>query len=137
MRLVEKMKEDFETLEGLKIGILGLTFKPETDDLRQSPAKENIEELLKQGSIITVYDPVGMKNFKNEFSFDISYAKNVEEAIRDMDAVMIFTEWKDFTSMKPYTFKALMKNPNVYDGRNCFDIQKMKEMGINYKSIGR
>ena len=135
--LIQKMKNDFNTLKGLNIGILGLTFKPKTDDLREAPSIENIRNLLKEGACITVYDPVGMENFKKLFNFDIKYAKNIEDAIKDMDAVMIFTEWDEFKNIKPETFKKYMKSPNVYDGRNCFNVDEMKKVGINYKSIGR
>ena len=79
----------------------------------------------------------GMKNFKRLFNFDIKYAKNIEDAIKNMDAVMIFTEWNEFKNIKPETFKKYMKFPNVYDGRNCFNVDEMKKAGINYKSIGR
>ena len=131
------MKKDFKTLKGLNIGILGLTFKPKTDDLREAPSIENIRNLLEEGACITAYDPVGMENFKRLFNFDIKYAENMEDAIKNMDAVMIFTEWNEFKNIKPETFKKYMKSPNVYDGRNCFNVDEMKKAGINYKSIGR
>lgn len=136
-KLIPKMKKDLKSLKDKNIGILGLTFKPETDDLRESPAIENVRELLDKGCIITAYDPVGMNNFKKLFGDQIVYAKSLLGAIKNMDAVMILTEWNEFKEIDPKLFKANMKNPNVYDGRNCFDINQMKKSGINYKSMGR
>ena len=131
------------SFEHLKVAVLGLAFKPGTDDLREAPAIDNISLLLKNGADIVAYDPVAMNNFKKRFpegNFErgtILYTDRIEEALKDANICFIFTEWKEIRSVEPNVFKTLMRTPLVYDGRNIFDPEKMKEAGMEYYSIGR
>lgn len=136
-KLIEKARERFQTFEGLKVAVLGLTFKPGTDDLREAPSISNVKTLLEEGANIYAYDPVGMDNFKKIYPDGVNYVSSPEEALKDADVVFIFTEWKQIVDIKPSKFKELMKMPIVYDGRNCYDLNTVKETGIEYYSIGR
>lgn len=131
--LFKKACKRLITFYGLKVAILGVTFKPGTDDLREAPSLDNIPLLLEQGADIYVYDPVGMKNLK----FDINYANSIEEALLGAQVCFIFTEWPEFKSLRPETFKRLMRTALVYDGRNLFDLKEMKKVGVEYYSVGR
>lgn len=141
--LYKKANQRLITFNGLKVAILGLTFKPGTDDLREAPSLENIPLLLTQGANIYVYDPVGRENFKKKFSEGnkdrgtITYAANVEEALSGANVCFIFTEWDDVKTVKPEIYKKLMRTPLVYDGRNIYGVNEMKEAGVEYYSIGR
>lgn len=136
-KLIKKARERFETFEGLKVAVLGLTFKPGTDDLREAPSISNVKILLEEGANIYAYDPVGMDNFKKIYPKEVSYVNSPEEALKDADIVFIFTEWKEIVDIQPSKFKELMKMPVVYDGRNCYNLNVFKETGIEYYSIGR
>lgn len=138
IKLFKKASEKISSFEGLKIAILGLAFKPGTDDAREAPSKENIELLLKNGADnIYAYDPVAEENFKKIYPTQITYVKTLEEALKDADICFIFTEWQEIKSIKPESYKKLMKNPLVYDGRNIYDLKDMKDSGVEYYSIGR
>ncbi|WP_462392360.1 UDP-glucose dehydrogenase family protein [Clostridium cadaveris] len=131
------------TFNGLKVAVLGLTFKPGTDDLREAPSLENIPLLLENGAEIYAYDPVGEENFKKKFPEGkigqgfITYVKNPEEALKGANVCFVFTEWEDVKAVKPEDYKNLMRTPLVYDGRNIYDLKKMHESGVEYYSIGR
>lgn len=135
--LYRKALERLGTFKDHKITILGLTFKPGTDDLREAPAIENIRLLLEQGAKIIVYDPVGMPNLQKIYPNEIEYACSPEEALDSSDVCFNFTEWPEIKEIKPETYRNLMKTPLIYDGRNiCSDVE-MAEAGIEYYSIGR
>ena len=136
-KLYKKACERLITFNGLKVAVLGLAFKPGTDDLREAPSLDNIELLLKQGANIYAYDPVAMENFKKKYPTQIKYVENPEEALKDANVCFIFTEWKEIKEIKPDTYKKLMKTPLVYDGRNIYDLKEMKDKQIEYYSIGR
>ena len=137
-RLFEKYKKIVDgNIAGKDIAVLGLTFKPNTDDLREAPSIDNVQLLLDYGANVTVYDPVGMNNFKNIFGEKVKYANTIDEAIMNKDASFIMTEWKDIREYNVENYKKLMNTPLVLDGRNCYDISKMKDIGIDYLSIGR
>jgi len=131
------------TFNKLKVAVLGLTFKPGTDDLREAASLENIPLLLEQGAEIVAYDPAGMDNFMKKFpegkisNGNIKYTINAEDALNDANICFIFTEWQDFKQIKPSIFKELMRTPLVYDGRNIYDLTEMKNAGVEYYSIGR
>ena len=131
------------TFNGLKVAVLGLTFKPGTDDLREAPSLENVPLLLEQGAEVFAYDPVGTENFKLKYpegengSGSINYINNIEEALEGANVCFIFTEWNEIKAMKPLDYKKLMRTPLVYDGRNIYGINEMKEAGVEYYSIGR
>ncbi len=138
IKLFKKASEKISSFKGLKIAILGLAFKPGTDDAREAPSKENIELLLKNGADnIYAYDPVAEENFKKIYPTQITYVKTLEEALKDADICFIFTEWQEIKSIKPESYKKLMKNPLVYDGRNIYNLKDMKDSGVEYYSIGR
>ena len=117
--------------------MLGLTFKPGTDDLREAPSIPNIRRLIDEGAEIVAYDPVGEENFKKIFPTEIKYVKIPEETLNNADAAFIFTEWNEIKSLGLNTFVELMKSPIIYDGRNCFQVQEANKYNIEYYSIGR
>ncbi len=138
IKLFKKAKERMITFKDLKIAILGLTFKAGTDDLREAPSLDNIAELLNAGANkIYAYDPVGMNNCKKIYPTEINYVSSPEETLKEANICFIFTEWNEIKKIKPIVFKELMKTPIVYDGRNVYDLDEMKENGIEYYSIGR
>lgn len=131
------------TFNGLKVAVLGLTFKPGTDDLREAPSLENVPLLLEQGADIYAYDPVGADNFKKKYpegqngSGTLTYVENPEEALKGANVCFIFTEWGEIKAVKPEEFKRLMRTPLVYDGRNIYKLEDMYDAGVEYYSIGR
>ncbi len=131
------------TFDGLKVAVLGLTFKPGTDDLREAPSLDNIPLLLEQGADIYAYDPVGMNNFKKKYPEgengrgSITYVGNPETALKGANVCFIFTEWEEIQTINPVTYKALMRTSLVYDGRNIYNIEDMHDAGVEYYSIGR
>ena len=137
LKLIKKARKHYETFEGLNVAVLGLTFKPNTDDLREAPSLENIPILLEDGANVKAYDPVGENNFKKLYPTEIKYCDNIEETLKDTDICFIFTEWNEIKNIKPEEYKKLMKTPLVYDGRNIYDLKEMKESGVEYYSIGR
>ena len=138
VKLFKKASERMITFNGVKIAILGLTFKPGTDDLREAPSIDNVELLLKNNANnIYAYDPVGEDNFKKKYPTQIHYVSTPEEALKGANICFIFTEWNEIKAIKPETYKKLMKTPLVYDGRNIYDLKEMKDEGIEYYSIGR
>ncbi len=138
IKLFKKAQERMITFKDIKIAVLGLTFKAGTDDLREAPSLNNIAELLKTGANkIYAYDPVGIENYKKVYPTEINYVDNPEKALLDANICFVFTEWDEIRNIKPETFKKLMKTPLVYDGRNVYNLDEMKENGIEYYSIGR
>lgn len=136
-KLFKKASERLITFNGLKVAVLGLTFKAGTDDLREAPSINNVELLLKNGANIYAYDPVGMENFKRKYPNQIIYVNNPEDALKDANVCFLFTEWNEIKSIKPETYKKLMKTPLVYDGRNMYELNEMKNNNVEYYSIGR
>ena len=137
LKLIKKSRKYYEDLNGLTIAVLGLTFKPGTDDLREAPSLVNIPLMLEDGAKVRAWDPVGIPNFKKRFEGRVHYCSSIQEALKDADICFIFTEWKEVKELDPMRFKQLMKNPIVMDGRNCYPPEKMKQLGIIYESIGR
>lgn len=135
--LVKKARNYYDSLEGKKIAVLGLTFKPETDDLREAPSLVNIPILLDDGAEIYAWDPVGVNNYKKFYPDEITYCPTIEEALRDADLCLIFTEWADVKALSADTFRSLMKHPIVLDGRNCFPLEVFQGSGVVYNSVGR
>ena len=143
IKLFKKASDRMITFQNLKVAVLGLTFKPGTDDLREAPSLDNVPLLLEQGADIYAYDPVGKENFERRYpegqhgKGTITYVKDAEDAIKDADICFIFTEWKEIRAVSPETFKEKMRVPLVYDGRNIYEPREMKEAGVEYYSIGR
>lgn len=142
-RLFEKSKDRMITFDGLKVAVLGLTFKAGTDDLREAPSSENIKLLLEQGANIYAYDPAGVPRAKMQFPEgkcgrgSMTYVASPREALKDANICFLFTEWAEIKSVQPKEYKELMKTPLVYDGRNLHSTEAMKEAGVEYYSIGR
>ena len=136
-KLYKKASDRLITFNGLKVAVLGLTFKPGTDDLREAPSLDNVKLLLEKGANIYAYDPVGKENYKKKYPTEINYVKSPEEALKNANVCFIFTEWDEIKNIKPEEYKKLMKTPLVYDGRNIYDLKEMKENGVEYYSIGR
>ena len=137
LKLFRKAKQRFGSLKGKRVAVLGLTFKAETDDLREAPSISNIKRLLDEGAEIVAFDPVGIENFKKKYPTEISYVSNPEDALKDSDMVFIFTEWKEIKAIEIKKYMELMKTPIIFDGRNCFRLEEVKEIKIDYYSIGR
>ncbi|KIL35384.1 UDP-glucose 6-dehydrogenase [Cohnella kolymensis] len=141
--LYEKASKRLITFNGLKVAVLGLTFKPGTDDLREAASLANIPLLLEQGADIYAYDPVGADNFERLYpagkngTGSITYVAKIEHALKDASVCFIFTEWGEIKAVLPETYKSLMRTPLVYDGRNIYHVQKMQDAGVEYYSIGR
>ncbi len=136
-KLYRKACDRLITFDHLKVAVLGLAFKAGTDDLREAPSLDNVALLLEQGADIYAYDPVAMDNFKKKYPTQIHYVEKPEEALEKANVCFIFTEWDEIKSIKPETYKKLMRTPLVYDGRNIYELEDMKEAGIEYYSIGR
>ena len=124
------------SLEGKKLAILGLAFKPNTDDMRDAPSIKIINHLLDLGAQITAYDPQAMANAKRLLP-KIKYAKDAYSAIKDKDALLLVTEWPEFSQIDLVRAKRLLKQPIIIDGRNLFPKEQVKELGFTYIGIGR
>ena len=124
-------------LKGRKIALWGLSFKPNTDDIREAPALYMIDELLKSGAAVTVYDPEAIKNVKQLYGDRITYAEHQYNALKGADALLIATEWSEFRTPDFTKIISLLKNKVIFDGRNLFDLSKMEELGFQYVSVGR
>ena len=133
---VRKIEKALWVVKGKTIGILGLAFKPNTDDMRYAPSIDIIKELQKEGAEIKAYDPVAHERSK-EFLKDIKYCANPYEVAENSDALVIITEWSEFKELDLRKIKSLMRNPLIIDGRNIYSPKKLKKEGFMYISIGR
>lgn len=142
-RLFQKASNRMITFQGLKTAVLGLAFKPGTDDLREAPSLDNVELLLAGGAQVYAYDPVAADNFKKRYpegkigNGSITYVNTPEEALERANICFIFTEWNEVRAVPVKSYRELMQTPLVYDGRNIYDMKEMKAQGIEYYSIGR
>ena len=138
LHLVNKISTYFNNdLQGKKIALWGLAFKPNTDDIRDAPAIDMINALNAAGATITAYDPEAMPNVKNKIGDKIKYATNQYEALAGADILVIATEWSEFRTPDFEIIVKELPSKVIFDGRNLFDVTKMKEMGYHYESIGR
>ncbi|MCO5937072.1 UDP-glucose/GDP-mannose dehydrogenase family protein [Mucilaginibacter sp. RB4R14] len=136
--LVQKLKKYYNgDLKGKHFAMWGLAFKPETDDIREAPALYIIDELLKEGATISVFDPEGMKNVKALVGDKITYGTDAYGILDDADALLIVTEWSAFRTPDFEQITERLKNKVIFDGRNLYDLQKMVDLGFYYNSIGR
>ncbi len=131
-----RIKKLFGKLDGKIICVWGLSFKPQTDDLRGAASMEIIQSLLKEGASVRVYDPVAMKNAKKEFP-SIHYAEDPYDAAKGSDAIVLATEWSVFKHVNFLTIKKSMRQPIFLDGRNLLDPTRMTKLGFDYHGIGR
>ncbi|MBB6446078.1 UDP-glucose dehydrogenase family protein [Bacillus benzoevorans] len=136
-RLFEKAKQHFGSLAGKRVAVLGLTFKPNTDDIRAAASLKLIQELLLEDAVITAYDPIGMPNVQKIYGDKIQYAESAEQALNNAEAAFILTEWDEIKNLPLEKFKTAMVEPIIFDGRNCFSLNDVKKFGIKYYSIGR
>lgn len=136
--LYRKMMTHFNgNLKGKKIAIWGLSFKPNTDDMREAPALVIIDKLLKEGAEVVAYDPVAMEECHHKIGDSIGYAKDQYEALIDADALVVVTEWNEFKVPNFRVMEKLLKNKLIFDGRNIYDIEELIENEYTYYSIGR
>ena len=134
--MIPKIEKLVGDLSGKLIGVLGLSFKPETDDMRESPATDIIKELQKRGAKIRAFDPVAMDEAKHSLP-DIDYATDEYAAIKDADALLIITEWNQFRALDMEKVKSLLKSPKIADLRNIYEPEDMRELGFEYIGVGR
>lgn len=138
LHLVEKIKTHYSgALKGKHFALWGLAFKPNTDDIREAPALSIIAALLQEGATVTAYDPEAMSNVQQVVGTKISYAVNQYQALEGADALIIATEWSEFRTPDFERMEKLLPSKVIFDGRNLFEVSKMKAMKYLYKSIGR
>ncbi len=135
-RFLKKIHDTLWIVKDKTIGVLGLAFKPNTDDMRLAPSIEVIRALQKEGARIRAYDPKAMEKAKESLP-DIEYCDSAYAAARDADAVVICTEWDEFRQLDLEKLRSIMAHPTVIDGRNIYDPKRMTALGFTYKSIGR
>lgn len=136
INFTRKIEKALENLNGKKIGVLGLAFKPNTDDMRLAPSIEIIKRLQEKGADIKAYDPKAIENAKRILK-GIQYCDNLYETAKGSDALVIVTEWQEFKDMDLLKIKKLLKQPVLIDGRNIFNKERMKDLGFSYISVGR
>ena len=134
--MVERIKESMGDLKGKTLAVLGLSFKPNTDDIRDAPSVPIIKTLLKEGAKIRAYDPVSMEEAEKILP-EIKYCKDPYNTLKGADALIIMTEWNQFRNLELDKIKALLNSPFFFDLRNIYDPQKMREKGFQYYSVGR
>ncbi|MDM0838781.1 UDP-glucose/GDP-mannose dehydrogenase family protein [Clostridium perfringens] len=137
LKMFREAKKRFGDLKGKKVAVLGLTFKPGTDDLREAPSIVNVRRILDEGAEIVAYDPVGIENFKKLYPTEIQYVNNPGEALKDADMAFLFTEWKEIKGIELSVYETLMKTPIIFDGRNCYEIKDVEKSNVEYHSVGR
>jgi UDPglucose 6-dehydrogenase len=125
------------TVEGKRIGILGLSFKPETDDIREAPSLKIIKLLLEQKAEITAYDPVAIPGVEKILGDQIKFGKDAYEVAQDADCLAVVTEWNEFRDLDFSKIKSLMRTPIIADGRNLYDPQLIKKLGFVYNGVGK
>lgn len=137
--LLKKARKYYDSFRDIKIAVLGLTFKPGTDDLREAPSLAVLPILLEDGAIIQAYDVIGEKNYRRLYpeNEQMHYCKSVDEAVTGADICLIFTEWTEIKDYDVNKFERLMKWPVVIDGRNCYALADMEKTATIYESIGR
>jgi UDPglucose 6-dehydrogenase len=136
--LIPKITKYFNNdLKGKQIGVWGLAFKPETDDIREAPSLYIIDELLALGAHVTAFDPEAMPNVERKLGDTIHFAEGMYDAIKDADALVICTEWGVFRNPNFKMMKDMLKENVIFDGRNLYDTQEIKAEGFHYESIGR
>ncbi|MFH1642647.1 MAG: UDP-glucose/GDP-mannose dehydrogenase family protein [Nanoarchaeota archaeon] len=134
--IINKLKNQYPKLQNKKIAVWGLSFKPDTNDMRGAPSVEIIKEIQKLGAIVRAFDPVAIEESKKVID-KVSYGQNPYDTIEGCDALIILTEWNEFRDLDKEKIKKLLKNPVIIDGRNIYDICEMKKLGFKYLGIGR
>ncbi len=135
---IRKIMDHFGgNLKGKNIAVLGLSFKPDTDDMRDAPSRTIIAELFKKGAVITAYDPVAMENAKNVIQEKIMYAGDPYQASKNADCAIFMTEWNEFRQLDLVKLAKHMKHMVLFDGRNMYEPDKVKQLGYVYYGVGR
>ena len=137
--IVEKVKEQFAEIQGRTFSILGLSFKPKTNDMREAPSITIINELLRQGALLKLYDPYALEDAKNIFNNrnQITYCSSVEEAAQGSSAIILVTEWDEFRSINFSELGKIMKERIIFDGRNIYEPELVRDEDFEYIGIGR
>ena len=138
-RFLSKVRSALWTLRGKRLAVLGLAFKGDTDDIRESPAIDLVEMLLAEGCTVVAYDPAAMSRAEGKLphTSQMKYAQGVEEAAADADALLILTDWQEFAQLDLVRLHSLLRYPIIVDGRNLYDPQRMIDSGFTYLSVGR
>jgi len=134
---LEKIIKNIPNIDNKKIAVWGLSFKADTDDMRESPAIDIVKGLVEEGASIRVFDPAAMEKAKEFFGDKIAYCKTAEDALVDCDALIILTDWDVFKNINLRKVRSILKTPKIIDGRNIFNHKEMKKLGFDYYSIGR
>jgi UDPglucose 6-dehydrogenase len=135
--LVERLRDLLGGLRGQTIGVLGLSYKPNTDDLREAPSIEIIRALVQKGARVQAYDPAAMSNAKRVLLDGVTFCRDAYGAARRADALAVLTEWNEFRSLDLTRVRQLMRRPVIVDGRNIWEPAEMRELGFKYKGVGR
>ncbi|WP_227937214.1 UDP-glucose dehydrogenase family protein [Alkalihalobacillus deserti] len=136
-KLVIKAVEHLGTLKNKRVALLGLAFKPNTDDMREAASIVIAEKLVEEGADIYAFDPIATENAKQWLPKEVNYVNSAIEAIEQAEVAFIVTEWNEVKSLTPEIFKKHMKQAVIFDGRNCYNIEEMKRVEVEYHSIGR
>jgi UDPglucose 6-dehydrogenase len=136
-RAVEKLKTEIESLDGKTVAVLGLAFKPNTDDLREAPALKIIEMLLAEGAGVRVFDPAAMDGFRESANMNVEYCKNAYDAAKGSHALILVTEWNEFRNMDLVRLKSVMLDQVFVDCRNVYRPEPLRKAGFRYQSFGR
>jgi len=138
MKIIEKLQHTLKVIRGSTVGILGLSFKPNTDDIRESPAIDVIRELLEMGARVKAFDPVAMDKYQRTFpDQDVIYAASVEATAQNSDALVLMTDWEEFMHVPWKELVLTMRRPVFIDGRNLLQPENMRKWGYDYVGIGR
>jgi UDPglucose 6-dehydrogenase len=136
MLVIDKLRETLDELPGRVIGLLGLSFKPNTDDMRQAPSVEIAKVLLAAGAEVRAYDPAAVERARMLLP-EVEFLKGAYEVAAGADAIVLVTEWNEFRQLDMARIKQLMRHPIVIDGRNIYDPNTMRSLGFTYRGIGR
>jgi len=136
LKAVEFCEQLIGEVKGMRIAILGLAFKPNTDDIREAPSLKIIDELLKRKALVVVYDPQALENVRRIYGDKLIYASTPLECLASADCAIVVTEWVDFKKLTPEDYKRYMRNPAIVDGRRIYDPEEFKNAGVKYLAIG-
>ena len=134
--MVPKIEKLAGGLEGKTVAVLGLSFKPETDDMREAPSVDIIRGLLERGAVVRAYDPAAMEEARKVLS-EIAYAEDEYDAVEGADVLVLMTEWNQFRALDLERIRALLRAPKVADLRNIYEPKAMRELGFDYIGVGR
>lgn len=135
--LVDKILNRVNSLQGKRVAVLGLAFKPNTDDMREAASIPITHELINLGAEVIAYDPIAIENAKKVLPSKVTYVETIDDAVADADVALILTEWEEIINYPLSKYNEFMKQPLLFDGRNCFNIEDISNANIEYYSIGR